>query len=108
MFVGFNMIAYALFTFAAVAVFVKGVSALLMPVIFFVVYGAMGNAISHAFWCINQGGYFPGFWTSLIYWILGPVLIYQWLRNVKQTAVFVCCFIAVLVASNVLGILLSR
>lgn len=43
--------------------------------LFFVMYRIIGNAIAHLIFCIVEGGYFPGIYTSLIYWIIGPIII---------------------------------
>jgi hypothetical protein len=108
LFVGINMLSYALFTVAAVAVYIKGVRAVLLPVLFFVVYGVLGNAVAHPFWALRQGAYFPGFFTALPYLVLGPLLVNKLLRNRKQTAVFVGSFAAVLLITLSTGLALAR
>jgi hypothetical protein len=72
LFVVFNMSAYFVFAAAAVAAFTKRVGFLLVPVLFFLLYGAIGNAIAHTCWAIMVGGYFPGLVTAQLYWIAGP------------------------------------
>jgi hypothetical protein len=75
LFVSFNMVSYALFVVACLLVFSKNLKFLLIPVLFFVAYGAIGNAISHTWWVILQKSYFPGFYTALAYWIIGPLAL---------------------------------
>ncbi|RVV99414.1 hypothetical protein EKE94_01625 [Mesobaculum littorinae] len=75
LFVGINMVSYFLFVMAFIGAFAGGRRFLLVPVLFFVVYGALGNAIAHTYWVIDQGGYFPGFFTAQLYWVLGILLV---------------------------------
>ena len=84
MFVWFNMGAYAVFVVAAVALWHGGNRKLLVPVLFFVVYGTLANAVAHLTWAILEGAYFPGLYTSLAFWILGPVLGYQLLGRSRS------------------------
>jgi hypothetical protein len=97
LFVVFNLLSYALFTTACVLVFFRNVRFLLMPVLFFVVYGALGNAISHTSWVLDAGAYRPGFVTALAYWIVGPWLLYKLLGRRSSVVVAVVGFAAVLV-----------
>ena len=76
LFIVFNMTAYSVFTAAAVLAFTKRVGFLLVPVLFFLMYGAIGNAIAHTYWSILVGGYFPGLVTAQLYWIAGPWTIH--------------------------------
>lgn len=71
LFVAFNMAAYAVFGVAAVAM-ERGAGALLVPVLFFLMYGAVGNAIAHTWWSVMLGQYFPGLITAQLYWVAGP------------------------------------
>jgi hypothetical protein len=103
LFVGINMISYALFVLSALAVFFLGVRRALTPALFFVVYGVMGNAIAHLAWSIMTGGYFPGLFTSLVYWALGPWLLYLLLGDKKQTAALIGVYATVLVAALTWG-----
>ena len=107
-FIAFNMAAYAIFTLAAVAVYVKGVRAALLPTLFFVVYGVLGNAVSHLFWALQQRGYFPGGVTALAYLFLGPLLVNKLLRSRKQTAMFVAAFTGVLLVTDFVGICFAK
>ena len=75
LFVGINMVSYFVFTTAFIMAFSFGLRFLLVPVLFFIVYGAIGNAISHTFWVLSEGAYFPGFFTAQMYWILGFMVL---------------------------------
>ncbi|MGB8622951.1 MAG: hypothetical protein WCD16_09040 [Paracoccaceae bacterium] len=75
LFVGINMVSYFVFVMAFILVFAAGRRFLLVPVLFFIVYGALGNAISHTYWVIWVQGYFPGFFTAQLYWVLGLLLL---------------------------------
>lgn len=72
LFVVFNMTAYAAFALGAVAALVRPVGFALIPALFFLVYGAIGNAITHTWWSIMLGEYFPGLVTAQLFWIAGP------------------------------------
>ncbi len=102
MFVWFNMGAYAVFVVAAVALWHRSNRKLLVPVLFFIVYGTLGNAVAHLTWAILAGGYFPGLYTSLAFWVLGPLLGHHVLgRNRGRTMAYLAisaAFIATLVA----------
>jgi len=74
-FVWFNMTSYLVFAAATVAVVVRGHGAALVPSLFFVVYGTLGNAITHVVWAVMAGGYFPGLVTACGYVVIGPVLL---------------------------------
>ncbi len=74
LFVGFNMWAYFVFILAGLALY-KGLKIPSIIAWFFVIMGTIGNAIVHLVFCFLEGGYFPGFYTSLIYWVLGPILL---------------------------------
>jgi Protein of unknown function with HXXEE motif len=73
-FVAFNMIAYALFLLGGVGMY-KGMKSPMIIVWFFAFGGVIGNAIWHPLLALRVGGYFPGLYTSLAYWILGPILL---------------------------------
>ena len=97
LFVWFNMISYAAFTLACVLAFYKNLRFLLVPVLFFIIYGATGNAISHTWWAIDAGAYRPGLITAQAYWIAGPVLLHALLGSRLQTGAFLIAFAAILV-----------
>lgn len=73
-FVMFNMSAYFAFVIGAILPY-KGIVAPMMIPLFFITYGVIGNAITHVIFAIAAGGYFPGLYTSLLYWLLAPLLI---------------------------------
>jgi hypothetical protein len=97
LFVVFNLLSYAVFTAACVLVFFRNVRFLLMPVLFFIVYGALGNAIAHTSWVVDAHAYRPGFVTALAYWIIGPWLLYKLVGRRSTVVVAVLGFAAVLV-----------
>lgn len=78
-FVWANMASYAVFTLAAVAVYVRVPVRVPMLIIwFFTIMGVLGNAVGHAVYSILTGDLgFPGFYTSLAYWVIGPILIHR-------------------------------
>lgn len=98
LFVGFNMLSYAIFTLACLAVFWKGLRFLLMPVLFFIVYGAIGNAVSHTWWSVRSQAYFPGLISAQVYWVVGPVLLYRLLRDRRAVVLLTAIWAVVLVS----------
>lgn len=74
-FVWFNMASYLVFGATTLAVMVRGHGAALVPCLFFVVYGTLGNAITHVVWAVMAGGYFPGLVTACGYLVIGPLLL---------------------------------
>lgn len=73
-FVAFNMIAYCLFLLAGLGMY-KGMKFPMIIVWFYVIAGVLGNSIWHLLLTLRVGGYFPGLYTSLAGWILGPILL---------------------------------
>lgn len=73
-FVTFNMVAYCAFSLAAVALLL-GRAVPMLAGWFFVAYGVVGNAIAHVVFAVVDGGYFPGLYTALGFFILGPPLV---------------------------------
>ncbi|MDP9004824.1 MAG: HXXEE domain-containing protein, partial [Verrucomicrobiota bacterium] len=73
-FVAFNMIAYCLFLLAGVGMY-KGLKFPMIIVWFFAIGGVACNAIWHPLFALKVGGYFPGLYTSLAYWVVGPILL---------------------------------
>jgi len=96
-FVLVNMGSYAVFTLACVLAFKRQLNFLLVPVLFFIVYGAIGNAIAHSWWGIYTKGYFPGLFTAQLYWVLGPMLLYKLMPSKKSVIIFILIYAAVLV-----------
>ncbi|MBV9210238.1 MAG: HXXEE domain-containing protein [Acidobacteria bacterium] len=72
-FLAFNMIAYCLFLLAAVGMY-KGMK-FPMIVVWFYAICVLGNSVWHLLLTLKVGGYFPGLYTSLPGWILGPMLL---------------------------------
>ncbi len=91
-FVAFNMAAYFVFIVSTVLFYFRRLRFLFMPMLFFVVYGALGNTISHSWWSIYFGEYFPGLYSALLYWILAPILLFMIFKSRKLTATFIGAF----------------
>ena len=96
--VGINMLSYFGFTIAFIAVFAGGRRFLLVPMLFFIVYGAIGNAISHTLWVVLEGGYFPGFVTAQLYWVIGIPLLARLVSSWRAAAVATSAFAVLLVS----------
>ena len=79
-FVVFNLFSYAVFIMGWLGVR-RGIKPLFIPALFFVTYGMIGNAIAHPIFCLLAGGYFPGMYTALGYWLLGPLTLREMLRS---------------------------
>lgn len=97
LFVSFNMLSYFIFTLACILVFTRNLRFLLVPVLFYIIYGAIGNAISHTWWSLYLRSYFPGLITAQLYWILGPMVLYKLLGERKALMVIIIVFTLVLV-----------
>ena len=98
-FVSINMISYFLFTVSALLVFVKQLRFLMVPVLFFIMAGALGNAVWHSWWVIWLQGYFPGFVSALVYWVIGFILLNSLIKDRKMTFGIIVLLIAILVPS---------
>lgn len=98
LFVIVNMVSYFVFTIACILVFTKNLHFLIVPVLFFIIYGAIGNAISHTFWSLYLQSYFPGLITAQIYWILGPLVLYKLIGGRKEVLAIIILFALVLLA----------
>jgi hypothetical protein len=98
-FVIFNMFSYFMFIVSPVLLYFRGLKFLFIPVLFFIVYGAMGNAIAHSWWSIYFGQYFSGLYTSLMYWILGTVLLTIVFRSKKRSFTYILAFTGVLIVT---------
>ena len=96
LFVIFNMASYFVFTVACLLAFTRKLYFLLIPVMFYIIYGAIGNAISHTWWSLYLQGYFPGLVTAQLYWIMGPVVLYKLLGERKAVIAVIALFAAVL------------
>lgn len=97
LFVTFNMLSYFIFTLACILVFTRGLLFLLVPILFYIIYGAIGNAISHTWWSVYLKSYFPGFVSAQLYWILGPLVLYKLLGERRAVLAIVILFALVLI-----------
>lgn len=97
LFVFFNMISYFVFALGCILVFTKQVRFLLLPVLFFIIYGALGNAISHTWWSLYLQAYFPGLVTAQAYWVLGPLTLYHLTGERKSVLVISVLFAVTLI-----------
>jgi hypothetical protein len=97
LFVIFNMVAYFIFTLACVLAFTRNLRFLILPVLFYIVYGAIGNAISHTWWSLYLQAYFPGLITAQLYWVAGPLVLNKLLGNRRDTLVVITLFAIVLI-----------
>jgi len=97
LFVIFNMIAYFIFTLACILVFTKNLRFLMLPVLFYIIYGAIGNAISHTWWSLYLQSYFPGLITAQLYWVAGPLALSKLLGNRRDLLAVIVLFAIVLV-----------
>ena len=88
-----NMISYFLFTVTAILAFVKRLPFLLIPALFFITYGALGNAITHTTWSIYFGKYFPGLYTAQLYWILAPLFLRRLTGSWSVTLKFIIPYV---------------
>ncbi|SFK82777.1 HXXEE domain-containing protein [Shimia haliotis] len=98
LFVSVNMVSYFGFSISCILVLSRNIRFLVAPMLFFIVYGAIGNAIAHTWWVILMGEYFPGFVTGLVYWILGPFALSRLIGSAKVAITFTLGFGLVLVS----------
>lgn len=96
-FVSVNMGAYAVMIVACVIALTTRLRFAIVPAMFFIFYGAIGNAIAHTWWSIMLGAYFPGLITAQLYWIAGPYLLYKLTGDRRLTAIAVLGFAVVLI-----------
>ncbi len=81
-FVAFNMFAYFMFIMGAIMIYKQIKPPMIIP-LFFVMYGIVGNAIVHAIFCFIENGYFPGMYTALIYWGIGPLILFRFWKATR-------------------------
>ncbi len=98
LFVTINMVSYFVFAVSCVLVLSRNIRFLVAPMLFYVVYGAIGNAIAHTWWVIWLGEYFPGFFSAQLYWILGPLALSPLIGSLSKALVFTAGFAVVLIA----------
>jgi hypothetical protein len=96
-FVGINMVSYFVFSIAAILTFTKHLKFLVIPALFFIMYGAIGNAIAHTWWVIWQKAYFPGFYTGLAYWVIGPLVLAKLIGSKRDALIAMAIFAAILI-----------
>jgi hypothetical protein len=96
-FVTFNMIAYSVFALSCILAFTKNIRFLLFPALFFIICGAIGNAISHTWWSLYLRSYFPGLITAQIFWIAGPFVLYKLVGRRKVVFTIIILFALVLI-----------
>jgi hypothetical protein len=70
-FVTINTVSYSIFIMTCIAVLTGKARFLVVPMLFFVIYGGIGNAIAHTWWVLYLGEYFPGFYErrSIGFWV---------------------------------------
>lgn len=95
-FVSINMASYFVFTVSCILIYTKQLRFLILPVLFYIIYGAIGNAIAHTWWAIWLKGYFPGFYTGLVYWFLGIIVLGSLIGSKKTACQAVAIFAAIL------------
>jgi hypothetical protein len=101
-FILFNMVSYLAFLLATLLVFARHLHFFLIPVLFFIVYGAIGNAVAHTFWAVVHRGYFPGLFTAQAYWVLGPLLLSRLIGSRREALVSALGFAILLVVVLIL------
>ena len=97
LFVMFNMAAYFIFSLTCILVFTRSFRFLLVPCLFFIIYGAIGNAISHTWWSLYLQTYFPGLVTAQMYWIVGPFVLSKLVGEPKVALMITALFALVLI-----------
>ncbi len=70
-----NMIALLFYAFSGACMELK-IQGPQLIAIFFIIFGGLINAIMHVIFSIKSGGYFPGLYTALPFF-LAPLLIYM-------------------------------
>jgi hypothetical protein len=83
-FVLINMVSNAIFVLPLIAI-ERRVRTPMHIAWFFTLMGAIGNAVQHPIYAFKVRGYFPGLYTSTIYWVLGPMLFRALWRARRQS-----------------------
>lgn len=86
-FVVFNMASYAVFVIAALLWLAGGRHLLVVPALFFIIYGVVGNAVAHVVWSVLVGAYFPGLVTAFGFWVIAPILLSRVMPDRRSAAV---------------------
>jgi len=76
------MVVYSILIIALIG-FVRHEMASIFFLIFFIMVGLIGNGIGHTIYAIMVKGYFPGLFFSILEFIIGIVLIIQFLKMQK-------------------------
>jgi len=105
LFVTFNMVSYAIFALGCILALTTNLRFLLIPPLFFIMYGAIGNAIAHTWWSLYLQSYFPGLVSAQIFWIAGSFVLYKVMGN--RTAVFTVIMLFMLTLIPLLTIFAS-
>lgn len=93
-----SMIAYFILIICSIFVFIiRKFNFLLFPILLFVVAGTIGSAISHSYWGLNFGSYFPGLIVSQLYWIIAPLLLVKFIMNYKIVGFFIIMYMLALI-----------
>jgi hypothetical protein len=74
LFTSFNMISYFMFLVGGYAIY-KGIKPLMIIAMFFISYGMFGNCIGHISYSLVVKGYFSGFYTSFLNFVLSFVIL---------------------------------
>ena len=96
-FVSLNMVAYFTFAISCVLFLKTRLKFLLIPALFFITYGAIGNAIAHTWWSIRLMDYFPGVLTAQVYWFLWPWILYKLIPDKRFIIRFMVGFAILLI-----------
>lgn len=82
----FNMVAYFAFLVPGGIALYRGLHLPAITAWLFIMAGVVVNAILHPAISLVVGGYFPGLYTSLLFWVLGPLLITLLWRETRPPA----------------------
>ena len=79
----FNMAAYSFFIMGAVVLYKKIKELAVIP-LFFILVGVVLNPIAHLGLSIYTGAYFPGLYTSILYFFLAYFIIREVLADQRE------------------------
>jgi len=92
------MVSYFVFAVSCILVLSRNIRFLVASMLFYVVYGAIGNANAHTWWVIWLGEYSPGFFSAQLYWVLGPLALSPLVGSLRKALAFTAAFAVVLVS----------
>ena len=72
--VTFNLVAYFVFTVGGIIIYKRWREWMIIP-LFFILVAVVFNGVGHLGLALYVRGYFPGFFTALIYLVIGPILL---------------------------------